>query len=185
MALLRILTWPDPRLKEKAEPIEEITPEIVQLAHDMAETMYAAPGVGLAANQVGVNKRLMVVDCHRPRREDEPEPDPRAVGPGLLYLINPEIVEYGGTICDEEGCLSFPGETAEVNRWQWVKVRALDLEGKPFEVIGVDLLARCLQHEIDHLDGVVFTEKLSALKRSLINKRAAKATKERELEDMD
>lgn len=181
MAILRILTWPDPRLKEVADPVREVTPEIAQLCRDMAETMYAAPGVGLAATQVGVKLRILVADCRRPKHPEEEgdeEEDPRATGPGLLTLINPEIVDRGGQIVCEEGCLSFPGELAEVSRYEWVKVRALDIEGKPFEIMAVDLLARCLQHEIDHLDGIVFTEKLSSLKRSLIHKRMVKAARE-------
>lgn len=161
MALLPILHYPDPRLHRKAEAITEITPEIRQLAADMAETMYAAPGIGLAATQVNVLKRLIVVDVSETRDQ-------------LLTLINPEVVERSGEIVSEEGCLSVPGIYEKVKRAERVTVRALNLAGEPVTIAAEGLLAVCLQHEIDHLDGRVFVDYLSYLKQSRIKAKLAK-----------
>ncbi len=161
MALLPILHYPDPRLHIKAQPIEAITPEIRQLAADMAETMYAAPGIGLAATQVNVHQRLIVVDVTEDRS-------------GLMTLINPEILEKSGECVSEEGCLSVPGIYEKVKRAERVRVRARNLEGETIEFEAEGLLAVCIQHEIDHLDGKVFVEYLSPLKLSRIKAKLAK-----------
>ena len=167
MALRPILKYPDPRLKQRAEPVKEVSDEIRQLVDDMAETMYAAPGVGLAANQVGVLLRVFVIDI---AGEDEPSE--------LRVFINPEITSATGTQTWEEGCLSFPGVTEEIRRAERVQVRALDREGKPFELEAEGLLAVAIQHENDHLDGVVMLDKLSAVKRRLVGRKLSKAKAE-------
>jgi peptide deformylase len=161
MALLPILHYPDPRLHTRAKPIAVVDAGIRKLAADMAETMYAAPGIGLAATQVNVHQRLLVLDIS----EDKSQ---------LQVFINPEILSQEGACEGEEGCLSVPGIYETVKRSERVKVRALDLDGQPFEVETDGLLAVCLQHEIDHLDGKVFIEYLSRLKLSRIK---AKLTK--------
>lgn len=154
MAKLPILQYPHPRLAAKAEPIENVNDAIRTLASDMAETMYAAPGVGLAANQVGILKRIVVIDI----TDDHS---------GLLTLINPELIESSGELVDhEEGCLSLKGLYEHVKRPEQVRVRALNLEGEPFEITCTGLLAVCVQHEMDHLDGIVFIDHLSQLKKS-------------------
>jgi len=159
--LLPILHYPDPRLHRKAEPIAEITPEIRQLAADMAETMYQAPGIGLAATQVNVLKRLIVVDVSESRDQ-------------LLTLINPEVVAKEGEIVSEEGCLSVPGIYEKVKRSERVTVQAQNLDGEWVTIAADGLLAICLQHEIDHLDGKVFVDYLSPLKQSRIRAKLAK-----------
>lgn len=164
MALREILIIGDPALTRKAEPISEITEDVARLARDMVETVHAAPGVGLAAPQVGVSRRLIVVDVSVGEDKD-----------ALHILINPEIAEQEGQAVCEEGCLSVPDIKEKVVRPYRVVVRGLDLEGRPVEVEGEDLLARALCHEIDHLDGILFVDKLSALKRTLIRKRLKKS----------
>lgn len=161
MALLPILRYPDPRLHTRAAPVTAVTDEIRQLVRDMAETMYEAPGVGLAATQVDVHLRIVVIDVS----EDHE---------GLRAFINPEIVERSGEQVCEEGCLSVPGIYESVTRSAWVKVRALDENGKPFELEAEGLLAVCIQHETDHLDGKVFVEYLSSLKQNRIRTKLAK-----------
>lgn len=163
MAIRKIITYPDRVLKEMAEPIEEITPEIRQLAEDMGETMYAAPGIGLAANQVGVLKRIIVFDLHKKGEEKN-----------LEVLVNPEIILAEGETCMEEGCLSVIDFSAEVRRSARVKVRALNLEGKEVEIQGEDMLAIVLQHEIDHLNGILFIDRISSLKRMLYKRHLKK-----------
>ena len=163
MAIRTILQYPDPRLREVAEPVDQVDDEIRTLVEDMAETMYAAPGVGLAANQIGVNKRIFVIDI-----ADEDEPS------DLRVFINPEIIERDGQIVFNEGCLSFPGVSEEVKRAERVKVRALGADGKPFEVEADGLLAVAIQHETDHLNGVLMIDKLNALKRRLVSRKLAK-----------
>ncbi len=163
MAVREILIIGDPTLARVSEPVSEITEDVVRLARDMVETVHAAPGVGLAAPQVGVNKRLIVVDVSV--GEDNA---------ALHVLINPEIVEREGEAVCEEGCLSVPDIKEKVVRPYRVVVRGLDLQGRPVEVEGEDLLARALCHEIDHLDGILFVDKLSALKRTLIRKKLKK-----------
>jgi peptide deformylase len=167
MALRPILHYPDPRLKQVAKPVEVVTEEIQTLVDDMAETMYAAPGVGLAANQIGVLLRVFVIDI---AAEDEPSQ--------LRVFINPEILETAGTLTWEEGCLSFPGVTEEIRRAEHVRVRALGRDGKPFELEAEGLLAVAIQHENDHLNGVVMLDKLNAVKRRLLGRKLAKAKAE-------
>jgi peptide deformylase len=164
MALLPILHYPDARLREAAKPVEKITPEILELIENMAETMYDAPGCGLAANQVGVPLRIFVIDT---AAEDEPS--------DLRVYINPEILELDGVQVWEEGCLSFPGATEEIKRAERVKVRALDREGKEFTLEADGLLAVAIQHENDHLNGVLMIDKLSALKKRMMSKKVEKA----------
>ena len=161
MALLPILHYPDPRLKKRAEPVTEVDESIRRLAADMAETMYAAPGIGLAATQVDVHKRVIVIDVSEDRS-------------GLTVLINPEILEKDGECVSEEGCLSVPGIYDKFTRAERVKVRALNLEGETVEFEAEGLLAVCIQHEIDHLDGKVFVEYLSPLKQSRIKAKLVK-----------
>ncbi len=167
MALRPILKYPDPRLKQVASPVKDVDDEIRQLVDDMAETMYAAPGVGLAATQIGVMLRVFVIDI---ASDDEPS--------DLKVFINPEITETTGTQTWEEGCLSFPGVTEEIRRAEQVTVRALDRDGKPFELHADGLLAVAVQHENDHLNGVVMLDKLSAVKRRLLGRKLAKAKAE-------
>ena len=165
MAILKILTYPDPRLKKKSTPVEKIDKEIEKLLDDMAETMYDAPGVGLAAPQVGVNMRVIVIDISA-RQEDSP---------GLIELINPVIISSEGVQIAEEGCLSIPGFSSEVKRKAKVNVQGLDRKGNLVEYEGNGLLARAFQHEIDHIDGVLYIDKLSRLKRELLKKKIKKA----------
>ena len=161
MALLPILRYPDPRLHTHAQAVESVTDDIRQLITDMAETMYEAPGIGLAATQVNVHRRVVVIDVS----EDQS---------ALMALINPEILERSGEQVCEEGCLSVPGIYEKVARAERVRVRALNAKGEPFELDAEGLLAVCIQHEIDHLDGKVFVEYLSALKLSRIKGKLAK-----------
>ncbi|MDX1454966.1 MAG: peptide deformylase [Gammaproteobacteria bacterium] len=161
MAKLEILHFPDPRLREVAKPVDTVDAEIRQLADDMLETMYAAPGIGLAAIQVNVRKRLIVVDVS----DDNTDPH---------VLINPEILEKDGVEEMQEGCLSVPGVFETVKRADSIKVRFLDREGQQQEMAADGLLAVCIQHEIDHLDGKLFVDYLSDLKRSRIKKRLEK-----------
>ncbi len=158
MAILDILVYPDPRLKQKAAPVERVDESVRQLVDDMAETMYAAPGIGLAAVQVNVRKRVLVIDLSEEKNE-------------LQVFINPVIVERDGEQETEEGCLSVPGLYAPVQRARRVRVQALDRDGKPFELDAEGVLAVCVQHEIDHLDGKVFVDYLSRLKRERIRKK--------------
>nr|WP_320048685.1 peptide deformylase [uncultured Desulfuromonas sp.] len=162
MGLLKIYHYPDPVLSKIAEPITVVDDEIRQLAADMAETMYAAPGVGLAAPQVGISRRLIVLDCGG---EDDPE---------LIKAVNPEIIDTDGESFEEEGCLSVPGYFASVKRSAWVTVRYLDMDGKVVEREADGLLAICFQHEIDHLDGKLFVDRLSSLKKGMFRKKYPK-----------
>lgn len=163
MAIMQIFHYPEPVLVKKAEPIAEIDDSIRQLAEDMAETMYAAPGVGLAAPQVGVSRRLIVLDCSG---NDEP--------PHLIAAVNPEIVAAEGDSFEEEGCLSVPGYYCRIKRKAEVTVRYLDLEGEEQTLEADGLLAIAFQHEIDHLDGVLFVDHLSPLKRGIFKKKYQK-----------
>ncbi len=165
MALLQILRYPDPRLQQKAAPVKAVDERIRQLAADMAETMYAAPGIGLAASQVDQHVRLIVIDIS----EDKSQ---------LQTFINPELLELSGEIEGEEGCLSVPGIYDTVKRASHVKVRALGLDGKAFEMEADELLAVCIQHEIDHLEGKVFVDYLSRLKRERIKSKLIKQARE-------
>ncbi len=154
--ILKIVKYPEPVLSQPGEPVTEFNAELRKLAADMFETMYASQGVGLAAPQVGVSKRLTVVDLSMGKRPEE-----------KLVLINPEVISSEGRLYEEEGCLSFPDIREKVVRAAKVRIRAQDVHGKWFEMDGEELLARCFQHEIDHLDGVLFLFRMSALKRSL------------------
>lgn len=168
MAILEILQYPHPILKKKTQPIQKIDPTIRRLIQDMAETMYAAPGVGLAAPQVGHPLRLAVLDI-----------TPADQAKNLVVLINPEIVVTEGECLWEEGCLSVPDYNEEVKRKKKIVVRCQNLEGENVEVVGDnDLLSIALQHEIDHLDGILFIDRLSKLKRDLFKKRLQKESKE-------
>jgi peptide deformylase len=167
MARLPILTAPDPRLKTKAKPVERVDESVRRLMEDMLETMYAAPGIGLAAPQVGVAKRVIVIDL---AKEGEP--------PAPMMLANPEIVWVSDEdAVFEEGCLSVPEHYADVARPAGVRIRYLDYENEMREIEASGLLATCLQHEIDHLDGVLFIDHLTALKRNIILRKLLKAKK--------
>jgi peptide deformylase len=167
-----IVIWPDPVLQQIAQPVDGVDDDLRRLLDDMAETMYAADGVGLAAPQVGVSKRVIVIDT-----------SPRQPEQKLIHLVNPEIVRLEGTMSYTEGCLSIPGEAEEVDRAAKVWVRALDYHGKPFELAASnDLLAVALQHEFDHLQGTLFVDHLSSLKRDLIRRRMKKLKQERAAE---
>jgi len=168
MATLTILHFPDPRLRIKAEPVAALTEAHRRLMDDMLETMYAAPGIGLAATQVGVNQRIIVLDVSE--TGDQPQ-----------CFANPEIPFKEGTEVMQEGCLSVPGVYEEVERAERIRFRALDRQGKPVEFDADGLLAVCIQHEIDHLDGRLFVDYLSDLKRQRIRKRIEK--EERELKE--
>ena len=165
MALLDILEFPDARLRTKAKPVQQVDGRIAQLADDMLETMYAAPGIGLAASQVNVHKRLIVIDVS----EDKSSP---------LVLINPEIVAREGEIETNEGCLSIPGFYEPVDRFLAITVEAVDREGNPFSIDAKELLAVCIQHEMDHLEGKLFVDYLSSTKRQMIRKKLLKLQKQ-------
>lgn len=167
MAKRPILVLPDPRLRAIADPIEKITDEVKQLAADMLETMYDAPGIGLAAPQIGELKRIVVMDLAK--EDEEPEP---------IVMINPEILKFSEkTVVTEEGCLSIPELYYDVERPADVTVRYTNLEGKTVERDATDRLAICVQHELDHLDGVLYIDYLSRLKRDRVLKKFQKAAK--------
>lgn len=167
MALREILIYPDPRLREAGKPVEVVDSEIRQLVEDMAETMYDAPGVGLAATQLGIALRIFVIDI---AADDEPSE--------LRVFINPEILEKDGVQVYREGCLSFPGVAEDVKRAATVKVRALDEKGESFELEADGLLAVAIQHENDHLDGVLMVDKFNALKKRLIGRKVSQTLAE-------
>lgn len=164
MALLNILHYPDPRLRRVAKAVVRVDEPVRKLVEDMAETMYKAPGIGLAAVQVNVAKRVVVIDISETRDQ-------------LRVFINPEILARDGSQVLEEGCLSVPGIYDEVERAAHVRVRALDRDGKAFEMDADGLLATCIQHEIDHLDGKVFVDYLSRMKQARIQKKLTKQAK--------
>ncbi|MCK2168653.1 peptide deformylase [Thalassospira xiamenensis] len=167
MALRDILIVPDPRLKQECEEVAEVNDEIRELLDDMLETMYAAPGIGLAAPQIGVMKRVVVMDVS----DDKEKPQP-------LKLVNPKIIwESEDMSVYQEGCLSIPEQYADVERPAEVGLRYLDENGKEHEIEADGLLATCIQHELDHLDGILFTDYLSALKRNMILKKVQKLQK--------
>jgi peptide deformylase len=165
MAILDILHFPDPRLRQTCAPVDAVDDEVRRTLDDMLETMYSAPGIGLAAIQVNVHKRLIVIDIS----EDRSEP---------LYLINPEILTREGEEEMQEGCLSVPGFYENVRRAEKIRVRTLDRDGETVEFDAEGLLAVCIQHEIDHLDGKLFVDYLSPLKRQRIRKKLEKARKQ-------
>jgi peptide deformylase len=162
-----ILTYPDPELKKRSAPVTVITDKTRELVHDMAQTMYAAPGVGLAAPQIGVHQRVVVIDVST--NDDAPE---------LIVAINPEITHGEGEAYEEEGCLSIPKFSANVRRHARVVVKALNLEGEEIVYHAEDLLAIAFQHEIDHLDGILFIDHLSPLKKGLFRKRYQRTLEE-------
>jgi peptide deformylase len=172
MAVRKILTYPDSVLRERAEPISNIDGKLQDLINDMAETMYSAPGIGLAGNQVGALRRVIVCDTSG---EDAPN--------NLCVVLNPEIVEAEGQIVHEEGCLSVVECFADVKRAEKIVVKGLDREGNPITIIKEGLPAVVLQHEIDHLNGVLFIDHISKLKRELYKRKLKKTLKERESKD--
>jgi peptide deformylase len=175
MALRTILTAPDPRLKKKAVAVASVDAEVRQLMDDMLETMYAAPGIGLAAPQIGALKRVVVLDIER---ED--------VKTGPLCMANPEIIEASDEDATyEEGCLSVPEHYSDVARPARVTVRYLDRDGETKELACEGLLSTCVQHEIDHLDGILFIDHISSLKRNMILRKLLKARKEKEREEAE
>jgi peptide deformylase len=169
MAIKKILTYPNPVLRQKVETVTSFDDSLKELADDLAETMYAAPGAGLAANQIGVCLRVVVVDVSA-SKEDKKH----------LVLVNPEIIEKEGCQVDEEGCLSVIDLTANVERYRKLLVRAQDLHGKSWEFPAEDFFARVIQHELDHLNGILFIDHLSSLKRSLYKKRLKKILRKQE-----
>ncbi len=167
MSKLKILEFPDPRLRTKASPVEVVDDELRALIGDMFETMYDAPGIGLAATQVDVHKRLLITDISIDK--DTP-----------FVLINPEILEKDGVTCTDEGCLSVPGYYEEVERAEHIKVRFLDRDGEDVEMDAEGLLAVCIQHEMDHLDGKLFVDYLSEAKRTRIRKKLLKERRQQQ-----
>jgi peptide deformylase len=162
----QIVKYPDPVLSKKGAPVTDFGPELAQFVQEMWASMYAAHGIGLAAPQIGVSKRITVIDVSFKEHPDE-----------RIVLINPEIIEREGKQFEEEGCLSLPEIREKVQRAARVRVRAQNVNGEFFEAEGTELLARAMQHEIDHLDGVLFIDRLSALKRDLVKRRIRKLQK--------
>ena len=169
MAIREVLAWPDPRLRQVAAPVPAVTDAVRALVADLFETMYASGGVGLAATQVGAPWRVLVMDCARDKEERDP-----------LAFINPVVEHVNGEIVWSEGCLSVPGVTAEVDRYAEVTVRYTDVDGQRWELETEGLLAVCIQHEIDHLDGKVFLDRLGSLERKATEQAYADAQRERE-----
>ena len=168
MAVKPIQVVPNPVLRKVADPVETITDETRQLLDDMAQTMYEAPGIGLAGPQIGELKRLIVMDCSRDDEMNE-----------LWQMVNPEITQFSEeSALLEEGCLSIPGHNAEVTRPIWVELRFLDTKGKEQQIKAEGLLAACIQHEIDHLNGVLFIDHISKLKRDIIWRKVLKETRQ-------
>lgn len=163
MALLKIVAWPDPVLTTPAEPVTKFDAELKKLAEDMFETMYAAPGVGLAGTQVGLAKRLFVMDCSGGNNPDE-----------RYFMANPQIIVKEGKQDGEEGCLSIPGIYSKVSRSMRVIARGHDLNGKEYEIDGTELTARALLHETDHCDGVLYINRVTPLKRELVLRKVRK-----------
>jgi peptide deformylase len=166
MAIREIRRYPEKVLREKTSPVSDFNTELRKLIDDMVETMYAAPGIGLAANQVGIPKQVIVIDVSG-----------RGESSDLITLVNPRIVEASGESEIEEGCLSIPGYTTVVKRAEKVKVAGVDLDGKPVEITGEGILAKALQHEIDHINGVLFIDKIGRIKREFFKKRYTRQQK--------
>jgi peptide deformylase len=166
MVPLEILKFPDPRLRTVAKPVKEVTGKVVAIADQMLEAMYQAPGIGLAATQVNLHQRLIVIDVSETNDQQ-------------LVLINPTIILGEGEIETNEGCLSVPGFYEPVDRFQHIQLEAIDRNGEPFTMDAMDLLAVCIQHEIDHLEGKLFVDYLSSTKRQLIRKKLQKLQKQR------
>ena len=168
MAKKKILTIPDPVLRQISEPVTKVNSEVKKLMDDMLETMYAAPGIGLAAVQVGILKRVIVIDLSKDGEKKEP-----------IFIVNPEITSKSKELISyEEGCLSIPNQFAEIKRPSSCKINFLNYEGKKSEIDADGLLATCIQHEIDHLNGILFIDHLSKLKKDLILKKTKKQKKE-------
>jgi len=168
MTIRKIITYPHPVLREKAKKIKEIDDDIKQLAADMGETMYNAPGVGLAANQVGIARQIVVVDISKEENEKK-----------CIVLINPVISEGEGSIVGEEGCLSVREYESKVKRFQKIRVTALDIEGKELDFEAEDRFARIIQHEVDHLLGTLFIDRISRLKLTMYKKKLKKLLKDK------
>ena len=166
MARLKIVTWPDPVLTTPADPVTKFDAELKKLADDMFETMYAAPGVGLAATQVGIAKRLFVMDCSGGKDKSS-----------RYFMANPQIIVKEGKQDGDEGCLSIPGIYSKVQRSVRVVARGHDINGKEYEIEGVELEARCLLHETDHCDGILYVNRISPLKRELVQRKIKKLQK--------
>jgi peptide deformylase len=164
MSVREIHTWPSEVLRKKAAPVDRVDEDLRRLIDNMLETMYAAPGIGLAAPQVGVSKRLIVVDLSSGMEKDQ-----------LIVLVNPELVSAEGEVVSEEGCLSLPELSVKICRAGKVVVRGLDPEGRSVEVRGEDLLARALQHELDHLDGLLLIDRVNPLRREIAKKKLKKS----------
>ncbi len=171
MAIREIKTYPDPVLRKKTARVEKVDGTLDRLIDDMVETMHAAPGVGLAANQVGVSLQLAVIDVSA--REDKAQRHP------LIVIINPEILSLEGSVVEEEGCLSIPEYSEKVKRAAKVRIRAQDRTGKVFEMEAEGLLAKAFQHEIDHLNGMLFVDRLSPLKKNIFKRRLKRAAAEK------
>lgn len=169
MAILKIVKYPEKVLETPTQQVVDFNDELKRLVNDMFETMYAAPGVGLAAPQVGVSKRVFVMDCSAGKDPDQ-----------KIAMINPEVILTEGEYTAEEGCLSFPGIYFDVKRAMRAKVRAQDVNGNPIEVDGLELPARCMLHEKDHLDGVLFLQRTTPLKREMAKRRIKKLMKQGE-----
>ena len=171
MAVRKILVYPDPRLRRVAEPVTDFNDGVRTDINDMAETMYSAPGIGLASIQVGISKSMVVIDISKG-------------GDDLCVLINPEIVESSGNQVVEEGCLSFPGYFARVNRAEWIRYCAFGVDGNRFEAEADGLMAVCVQHEVDHLTGKLFTDYFSRLRQQRVKKHFEKASKLKKSESL-
>lgn len=172
MAKLKVYEYPHPVLKQKAEKVAKVDDKIRSFLDDMLETMYDSAGVGLAAPQVGVSKRIVVIDVAHPDEGEERNP---------IYLVNPEIIWHSDEeSCQYEGCLSVPDQSAEVSRYKQVRVQYLDYNGKEAEIMAEGLLAIALQHEIDHLDGILYIDRISRLKRQMLLKKLQKMRQEEE-----
>ncbi|MGK5082309.1 peptide deformylase [Bdellovibrionota bacterium FG-1] len=193
MAKLKIFTFPDLVLAKKAAPIQRVEKDLHQLADNMLETMYYAPGVGLAANQVGILQRILVIDtdyeCEELPEGEEPPVGVEVVGGGILknrrpqIIINPEMIHREGSILFSEGCLSVPEYNAEVKRAEKIKIQYQNIDGLTLTLSAEGLLAIAIQHEMDHLDGRLFIDRLSPLKKEMVRKRLLKEREERESEE--
>ena len=179
MALREILTEPNKLLREKSLAVEKVDEDLQKLMNDMLETMYAAPGIGLAAIQVGVPKRVIVLDIGWRNESESTKDEKQAVRKNPMYFVNPEIITKStNNSTYEEGCLSVPGQFAEIERPDKCHVKYLDYYGQPKEIKAEGMLATCIQHEMDHLEGILFIDHLSKLKKSMIIKKLSKQKKE-------
>ena len=181
MALREILTEPNKILREKSLPVEKVDKDLQKLMDDMLETMYAAPGIGLAAIQVGVPKRVIVLDIGLRNESEDNNNEKQAVKKNPMYFVNPEIITKSiNNSTYEEGCLSVPGQFAEIERPDKCHIKYLNYYGEPKELVAEGMLATCIQHEIDHLEGILFIDYLSKLKKTMIIKKLSKQKKELE-----